>query len=122
VAYEARIEGSTERSIPASVYSNLGITYAGLGRAEDAIREATRAVELATPSDAASSGHGKILSLAEVYVKVGEYDLAIDRLDYLLSINSPISPTLLRIDPIWDPLHDHPRFQALLEKYDQPAQ
>jgi len=25
---------------------------------------------------------------------------------------------LLRLHPVWDPLRDHPRFQALLEKYE----
>ena len=116
--YEARIEASEAGSLPSIIYSALAISLAGLGRAEEAIREATRAVELTTPSDAAASGQGHIRALAEVYVMVGEYDAAIERLEYLMSVNCPLSVPQLRADPIWDPLRDHPRFQALLEKYE----
>ena len=42
---------------------------------------------------------------------------AVDRLDTLLSIPGGLSVALLRIDPRWDPLRDHPRFRDLLEKY-----
>ncbi|MFC1661564.1 hypothetical protein ACFL3S_08960 [Gemmatimonadota bacterium] len=47
----------------------------------------------------------------------GEFDAAIETLDTLLSHPSEISAPLLRIDPIWDPLRDHHRFQALLERF-----
>ena len=33
------------------------------------------------------------------------------------SIPCEFSVGLLRLDPVWDPLRYHPRFQALLEKY-----
>ena len=49
---------------------------------------------------------------------VGEYDLAIARLEYLLSVAGDISVSIIRRDPRWDPLRDYPRFQALLEKYE----
>jgi serine/threonine-protein kinase len=52
---------------------------------------------------------------------VGEYDAAVEQLEYLLSIPSDISVPLLRIDPTWDPLRDHPRFQAMLAKYEQES-
>jgi hypothetical protein len=48
---------------------------------------------------------------------VGEYDAAIDQLEILLAVPSPTSVPMLRIEPTWKPLRDHPRFQALLEKY-----
>ena len=48
---------------------------------------------------------------------VGEYDAALDEIEYLLSIPSWYSVHSLRLDPDYDPLRDHPRFQALLEKY-----
>jgi hypothetical protein len=41
-----------------------------------------------------------------------------DQIEYLLSIPSLVSAPLLRVDPLYDPLQDHPRFQALLEKYE----
>ncbi len=49
-----------------------------------------------------------VTALAETYVMVGEYEAAIDQLDYMLSIPSRISVPLLRIDPLYDPLRDHP--------------
>ena len=49
---------------------------------------------------------------------LGEVGLAIDRLESLFSIPSVTSLGALGTDPVWDPLRDHPRFQALLEKYD----
>ncbi len=49
---------------------------------------------------------------------VGEYDAAIDRLESLLAVPSPTAVPMLKIDPAWNPLRDHPRFQALLAKYE----
>ena len=42
---------------------------------------------------------------------------ALDQLDWLLETPSSMNVGLLRADPRWDALRDHPRFQALLEKY-----
>jgi len=52
-----------------------------------------------------------------ILVPGARLDLAVDQLEYLLDNHSWISIHLLRVDPIWDPLRDHPKFQALLEKY-----
>ena len=83
------------------------------------IREGKKAVELLPISKDAIGGTEPVGMLAEIYTTVGEYEAAIDQLEILLSIPSSISVPLLRVDPFWDPLRDHPRFQGLLERYDE---
>ena len=74
-------------------------------------------MELSPVSKDALIGPSRVSDLAKIYTMVGEYDAALDEIEYLLSIPSGNSVPWLRLDPIWDPLRDHPRFQALLEKY-----
>ncbi len=53
--------------------------------------------------------------VARIYVMVGEFDAAIDQLEFLLSSPGEMSIPLLRLDPAWDPLRNHPRFKKLVE-------
>jgi serine/threonine protein kinase/tetratricopeptide (TPR) repeat protein len=97
--------------------SQLGLAYAGLGRKEEAIREGQMGVELLPVSKDAWDGPDYVQNLARIYVMVGDYDSAIDQLEYLLSIPTYMSIPYLRIDPTWAPLRNHLRFQKLLEKH-----
>jgi len=55
-----------------------------------------------------------------LYVMAGEYDLAIDLLEHVMSIPFDLeSVATLRLSPRWDPLRDNPRFKALIDKYEK---
>ncbi|MCI0447750.1 hypothetical protein L0152_31625, partial [bacterium] len=106
------------------LHAAISIAYAGLNRKEEAIREAKAAVELLPISKDAVLGPWAVRNLTIVYVMVGEYEAAIDQIEYLLSIptglKSPSIP-MLRINPTWDPLRSLARFQKILERYNPPA-
>ncbi len=97
--------------------SRIALAYAGLGHSEEAIRCARMAVEQMPISKDAFQGTLMLGGLAQVYVMVGEYDAALDQIEHVLLLPCWLSVPMLRVDPKWDPLRDHPRFQALLEKY-----
>jgi hypothetical protein len=86
--------------------------HPGAGR--DEMRVPTRLTELVPLSRDALNGSRRLIDLAEIYSMVGEVDAAIDILEEVLSVPSLMTVQRLRLQPTWDPLRDHPRFQALL--------
>jgi serine/threonine-protein kinase len=97
-----------------TLHAGLGLAYAGVGRREEAIREARRAVELRPPSKDTWLGVDLQRSLAITYATLGEADSAVRQLRELLETPSWISVPALRADPTWDPIRRHPGFRALL--------
>jgi serine/threonine-protein kinase len=101
-------------------YSYLGLAYAGLGMKEKAIQTAKKAVEL-EPIDKNAWVWGapdRHKWLAYVYSMVGEYDNALDEIELLLSTPYHFTTWNLKLNPFWDPMRDHPRFQKLINKYE----
>ena len=92
----------------------LGLTLAYVGRKAEAEREGKRGVELLPISRDGYGGPYNQLQLVRIYVLNGEPELALDQLEPLLRIPYYISPGWLRVDPAFDPLRKHPRFQRLL--------
>jgi tetratricopeptide (TPR) repeat protein len=103
-----------ERPEDARIPSALGQVYAEMGRKDDAIGEGLRGVEMLPYEKEALRGGKRVSDLAGIYAAVGEPELAIDRLEFLLERPTAVSVPLLRVDPVWDPIREHPRFRALV--------
>lgn len=106
-----------EHPVDSRFYSTLGISLAGMGQKEKAISAGIKATEIMPYDKEAYRGTYRLVDLARIYCMVGEYDLAEEQLDTLLSRPGILSAKLLKIDPIWKPLWDQPGFKQLLIKY-----
>ncbi len=98
----------------ARMHTALGIACAGLGRKDEAIREGKKGVELQPVQTEAMVAPNRIQDLAQIYTMTGEYDSAIDVLERLLAMPSYLSQGWLRVDPIFAPMRNNPRYQKLL--------
>jgi serine/threonine-protein kinase len=101
----------------------LSVACAAFGQKDAALKYAERAVMLLPSSKDARNGPILEENLALVEVTVGETSRATSRLRHLLQIpygsstySTPLTPALLRLDPIWDPLRGDPAFQKLCEE------
>jgi serine/threonine protein kinase/tetratricopeptide (TPR) repeat protein len=98
------------------LYVSMGITLAGLGQREEAIRHGVRAVEILPLSREAYRGAYLLEGLAKIYAMTGEHQKAIDALETLLSRPSHVNHVLLRLDPAWDPLRNEARFKKFISE------
>lgn len=102
----------------ARFHSHLGLAYTGLRRQEEAINHATRAMDLLPTTRDAYDALFYAVNMVEVLVVFKEYDAAVEQLRFLLSIPGFVSPSYLKLDPLWLPLHDHPAWPDLISQAD----
>jgi TolB-like protein len=99
----------------ASYISGIARYDAGLGRKEEAIREAQHAVELQPMAMESVNGPTWVANLALVYAWTGERDAALEQLEKIATIPGYV-PTYgdLLLNPCWDNLRSDPRFDKII--------
>ena len=96
----------------------LAFAHAAAGEKEAALAN-IRAPALQNLAGHAFRGSANQEALARVLAQVGEHEAALTEIRRLLSANYlgpesiPLTPAMLRLEPMWEPLRADPRFQEL---------
>jgi len=104
----------------------LSLVDATLGEKDSALKLAESAIMLVPRAQDAIGGPGFEENLALIHTIFDENSHAISILTQLLQtsyggggaiyVQTPVTPALLRLDPLWDPLRRDPAFQKLCEE------
>jgi TolB-like protein/class 3 adenylate cyclase/Tfp pilus assembly protein PilF len=102
---------------------DLALLHMALGDKSNALAFAQRAIAANPIEKDAVRGPLPVEILARVSAHFGETDQAITTLEKLLSLpydgamgtTAPLTPALLRLDPMFDSLRNNPRFQKLVD-------
>ncbi len=117
-AYAAQRRDAEESgSVPAWFDAFEGVAWAYAGEREKALANASRLEGRLVAEADSSSGPYYRHQLARLYLLLGELELALDEIEKILAVPYTFSIAWMEIDPLFEPLRDHPRYRELAEKY-----
>jgi non-specific serine/threonine protein kinase len=112
----ARLRGVAETA-PDNLFGAVGLALAEAmaGNREAALAALARAEEAAGP-DRFVFGPMVAKVRARVLAELGDHDRAVELLEELVrgTYGEPVTVPLLRLDPAWEPLREHPGFRELV--------
>jgi len=110
-----------ERPDDTFAMTELSWVYLALGRKADALRLSRQAADTISLEKDALAGANFQIGLAQIEARAGAPEEAIKRLRRLLSIPAGGAASIagLKIDPVWDPIRNHPDFQQLISGPEQ---
>ena len=98
------------------IYKSLGIAYAGLGMKDQALKAIRNTPEI---TDFAVAGvYEREMDMIRILIMIEEYDEAMNRLDQVTSSLGFITPEILKLDPLWDPVRNNEKFKELINNPD----
>jgi TolB-like protein/cytochrome c-type biogenesis protein CcmH/NrfG len=123
--FRRQLEKAPGPYVEADTRMRLSEAYAGLGEAASAINEGEKAMALLPSAKDSDFGLGLEDEMARIYAQLGDADHAIPMLKRLLRTHYSgatfLTPAALRLDPIWDPIRNDPRFQELAAERSREA-
>jgi adenylate cyclase len=101
---------------PQSAFVQIALAelMAGIGERDEAMRLCERAMEMLPVSRDAYHGATVLMESARIYGMLGDADRAVPLIERALAIPSSLQWLALRLDPKWDSIRSHPRFQKLI--------
>jgi tetratricopeptide (TPR) repeat protein len=98
------------------IHSSLGLTYAGLGEKEKAIRSGQKSLKLLPLENDHLMGLDVRYGMMRIYAILGEDDLAMDMMSELLSVPCQYSGFFFTKNPEFNNFRNSVRFHDLLDK------
>jgi serine/threonine-protein kinase len=102
--------------VPSLWLVNLGRAHFHRGDAERSLELSERALEQFRPLEDRQDYRRIEFILSRAYLMAGRHEAALDILERHLAVGDVLQG-VLRLDAVYDPVRDHPRFVRLLEEY-----
>ena len=114
VEWENNLVLSDDPDARADIQAQFARNYARAGRHADARRLLEEAMRMPV-SDEAMPGVRR--RWAQAYAELGDVENAVEQIEYLLSIPTLMTVNTLESRVTWEPIRDHPAFQAMLDRH-----